>query len=118
MGNYKLNLILLLIITNIISTISQSCSSNLECKDTGCCHDDVCSPKSDCKKRNKFCYGFVGVGAFIILVIIVIYFIRKIKQTKRHLEHLRRTDPSALLNRSRRISMNQIPPSMIPTNNN
>ena len=95
MSNHRLFLILFLLIINIISTLSQSCTSNLECKDTGCCKDDQCTDDSECKRRNKFCYGFVGVGAFVVLVVIIIYFIRKIKQTKKHLEYLRKTDASA-----------------------
>ena len=118
MGNNKFIFILLLLIINIINTISQHCSSNLECKETGCCHDDQCSPKSDCKKRNKFCYGFVGLGAFVILVIIIIYFIRKIKQTKRHLEHLRRTDPSQLLKNRRRSQIIPTIPNINTTQTN
>ena len=92
----KKNIFIFLIITiNIINVLSQKCSTNLECKETGCCKDDKCSPKSDCRKRNKLCYAFVGVGAFVVLVVIIIYFIRKIKQTKKHLEYLRKTDASA-----------------------
>ena len=88
---------ILIIILNVDTILSQQeCSTNLECKETGCCHKDVCSDASECKKRNKFCYIFVGVGAFIIIVIITIYFIRKIRETKKHLEYLRKTDPGSL----------------------
>ena len=96
--DYKKNIIfILIIIFNIINiSLQQSCSTNLECKETGCCHDNVCSENSECKRRNKFCYIFVGVGAFIIIIIIIIYFIRKIRETKKHLEYLRKTDPGSL----------------------
>ena len=89
-------IIILISITNIISQTPQECITNLECKDTGCCHDKVCSDSGKCKKRNKFCYGFVGVGAFVITAIIIIHFTRKIKETKQHLEMLRKTDPGSL----------------------
>ena len=94
--------VFLIIILNIV--ISQQCTTNLECKETGCCHNDVCSEASECKKRNRLCYIFVGVGAFIIIVIITIYFIRKIRETKNHLEYLRKTDPGSLS----RLSQKQI----------
>ena len=42
------------------------------------------------------CYAFVGVGAFVVLVIIIVYFYCKIKETKKHLEYLKKTDPSSL----------------------
>ncbi len=68
----------------------------MECKQTGCCHDNFCSENKKCKRRNKLCYAFVGVGAFVIIIIIIIYFIRKIRETKKHLEYLRKTDPGSL----------------------
>ena len=92
-------LIYVILLINFTYIQSQQCSTNLECKDTGCCKDDKCSPKSDCRKRNKLCYAFVGVGAFVVLVLIVIYFIRKIKETKKHLEYLKNTDPGSLTRR-------------------
>ena len=117
MSNHRLFLILFLLIINIISTLSQSCYSNLECKSTGCCHDNKCSEKSDCRKRNKLCYAFVGVGAFVVLVVIIIYFVRKIRETKKHLEYLRKTDPGSLTRREQfRMSQNQN--TMVPTQTN
>ena len=99
----------LIIFSYILSVVkSQPCSTNLECKMTGCCHDDVCSDEGKCKKRNKFCYAFVGVGAFIIIVIIIVYFIGKIKATKKQLEYLKKTDPGSL-SRNRRNSQAQLP---------
>ena len=105
--------ILLIAIINISNIFSQSCSTNLECKDTGCCHDGKCSEDSECRRRNKFCYIFVGVGAFVVLVIIVIYFVRKIRETKKHLEYLRKTDPGSLTRREQ-FRLSQKPPSIIP----
>ena len=114
----KKNIFIFLIITiNIINVLSQKCSTNLECKETGCCKDDKCSPKSDCRKRNKLCYTFVGVGAFVVLILIVIYFIRKIKETKKHLEYLRKTDPGSLTRREQ-FRLSQVPASGIPTYTN
>ena len=117
MGNQKFFFIILIIAINLISIEYQSCSTNLECKETGCCKDDKCSPKSDCRKRNKLCYAFVGVGAFVVLILIIIYFLRKIKETKKHLEYLKKTDPGSLT-RKEEFRQSQIPPSMIPTHTN
>ena len=100
----KYFLIYFTILINNIYTQTLRCSTNLECKDTGCCKDNKCSPKGDCRKRNKLCYAFVGVGAFIVLVLIVIYFIRKIKETKKHLEYLKNTDPGSLTRRQDNIT--------------
>ena len=86
----------LIFLINISNISSQECSTNLECKDTGCCHNGECSDSGKCKKRNKFCYGFVGVGAFIVTALIIIHFTRKIKETKKHLLLLRKTDPGSL----------------------
>ena len=100
----KYFLIYFTILINNIYTQTLRCSTNLECKDTGCCKDNKCSPKGDCRRRNKLCYAFVGVGAFIVLVLIVIYFIRKIKETKKHLEYLKNTDPGSLTRRQDNIT--------------
>jgi hypothetical protein len=100
----KYFLIYFIILINNIYTQTLRCSTNLECKDTGCCKDNKCSPKGDCRRRNKLCYAFVGVGAFVVLVVIVIYFIRKIKETKKHLEYLKNTDPGSLTRRQDNIT--------------
>ena len=96
MFNKKFFIILLILISNISKIFSQKCTTNLDCKNTGCCHDDRCSDKSECRRRNKLCYAFVGVGAFVVLIIIIIYFVCKIKETKKHLQYLKKTDPSTL----------------------
>ena len=102
----KYFLILTIIIINFLCISAQRCSSNLECKETGCCHDDKCQDESKCKKRNKFCYGFVGLGAFLMNVIIVMYFIKKIKETKSDLEYQRKTEPGSLARRTRNNVLN------------
>ena len=117
MGNNRLLFILLIIVTTFSNIFSQSCTTNLECKDTGCCHDDVCSEKNKCRRRNKLCYAFVGVGAFVVLVLIIIYFVRKIRETKKHLEYLRKTDPGSLT-RIEQFRLSQKPPSTIPAQTN
>ena len=117
MFNKKFFIILIVVISNISEIFSQKCSTNLECKNTGCCHDDKCSDKSECRRRNKLCYAFVGVGAFVVLVFIVIYFVRKIRETKKHLEYLRKTDPGSLTRREQfRLSLKQS--AMVPTQTN
>ena len=92
----KFILILFIFILNINNIESQSCKTNLECKETGCCHKNVCESKGKCKKRNRLCYAFVGVGAFVVNVLIIIYSIRKIRETKNHLEYLRKTEFGSL----------------------
>ena len=109
-------IIILISIVNIISQTTQECITNLECKDTGCCHDSVCSDSSKCKKRNKFCYGFVGVGAFVITILIIFHFTRKIRETKQHLEMLRKTDPGSL-SRNEKYRLSQVPKDMTENKN-
>ena len=70
--NKNLLIFFILLINTIYSQVLK-CSTNLECKDSGCCKDNKCSPKSDCRMRNKLCYAFVGVGAFVVLVFILIF---------------------------------------------
>ena len=101
--NKNLLIFFILLINTIYSQVLK-CSTNLECKDSGCCKDNKCSPKGDCRRRNKLCYAFVGVGAFVVLVFILIYFFRKIKETKKHLEYLKNTDPGSLTRRQDNIA--------------
>ena len=108
--------LILILLINIVNVISQQCTTNLECKDSGCCHKGECSKSSKCKKRNKFCYGFVGLGAFIITAIIIIHFTRKISETKKHLDLLRKTDPGSL-SRNEKYRLSQKPKEIVPTNN-
>ena len=116
MVHKRILFIVLILILNFINI--EACSTNLECKETGCCHDSVCDSKSKCKKRNKLCYAFVGVGAFVVNVLIAIYFIRKIRETKRHLEYLRKTELGSL-SRDREYRESRIPRNAaIPTNQN
>ena len=105
MENKKYLFAIFILLLNVDIVLSQqACSTNLECKETGCCHKDICTEASECKKINHLCYIFVGVGAFVIIVIITIYFIRKIRETKKHLEYLKKTDPGSLsrLNREKK----------------
>ena len=62
-----------------------SCETNLDCQDTGCCHDRQCSSASECKRINKIAYGLIGVGGFITLVLIFIYFYCTIRSTYREI---------------------------------
>ena len=117
MGNFKILFIFVILIINIINASSQKCSTSLECKETGCCHDNKCSEKNECRRRNKLCYAFVGVGAFVILIFIVIYFVRKIRETKKHLEYLRKTDPGSLTRREQ-FRLSEKPPANIPMQTN
>ena len=112
----KCFLYFLIVILNITNIFSQECSTNLECKETGCCHSGQCSNSRKCKKRNKFCYLFVGVGAFVVTAIIIIHFTRKIKETKKHLELLRKTDPGSL-SRNEKYRASQIPKEMLANQN-
>ena len=109
--------IFLIFILYFINIEAQACSTNMECKETGCCHDNACESKSKCKKRNKLCYAFVGIGAFVVNVLIAIYFIRKIRETKRHLEYLRKTELGSL-SRERQYRESQFPKNTIPTTQN
>ena len=79
-----------------ISIISQifaiNCSTNLECLETGCCHDGNCSPASKCKRINKICYGLVGCAGFIFIGIAFLAFFFKIKKTRKSVLALKKID--------------------------
>ena len=94
--NYS-KLILLLIILELeqvlnarISTLY--CYTNLECLETGCCHDNECSPASKCKRINKLCYGLVGAAGFIFIGLAFLVFFFKIKKTRKKVLALKKID--------------------------
>ena len=83
--NSKFVKIIYLFLILIFSINCQACDTNLDCQDTGCCHNNRCSSASKCQKINKIAYGLIGVGGFITLVLILIYFYCTIRSTYREI---------------------------------
>ncbi len=68
------------------------CHTNLECLDTGCCHDSRCTSPSKCKKINKITYALVGCAGFIFIGLSFLVFIFKIKKTRKSVLELKKID--------------------------
>ncbi len=90
-------ILLFFIISNInkalnTTTSTTHCYTNLECLDTGCCHNEKCSSASKCKKINNICYGLVGVAGFIFIGIAFLAFFFKIKKTRKSVLALKKID--------------------------
>ena len=69
-----------------------SCYTNLECLKTGCCRNHQCVETSKCSKINKISYGLISVAAFIIIVLNFLYFLWKIKKTRKVVLELKKLD--------------------------
>ena len=83
----------ILILNQLLNAITSThCYTNLECLETGCCHNDICSPASKCKKVNKICYGLVGCAGFIFIGITFLAFFFKIKKTRKSVLALKKID--------------------------
>ena len=86
---------LLIIIINQVSNNRTSylyCHTNLECLDTGCCHDSRCTSASKCKKINKITYSLVGCAGIIFIGLSFLVFIFKIKKTRKSVLELKNID--------------------------
>ena len=82
----------LIIILIIEKTYEIKCTTNFDCVDTGCCHNNKCDKLSECQKVNKLCYGLVGAAGFIIIALTIIYFWWKIKKTRKFVLELKKLD--------------------------
>ena len=85
---------IILIINQISDAITEinRCETNLECLDTGCCHNNECSSSSKCKRVNKICYGLVGGAGFIFIGLAFLSFFFKIKKTRKTVMELKKID--------------------------
>ena len=90
MKNIFLVLILFSLLNNIIST--NKCNTNLECLETGCCHDNECDEASKCNRINKISYGLIGGAGFILILLNFLYFFYKIKKTRKIVLELKKID--------------------------
>ena len=86
--------LLIIIINHVLNnrTTYLYCHTNLECLDTGCCHDNRCTSPSKCKKINKITYALVGCAGFIFIGLSFLVFFFKIKKTKKSVMELKKID--------------------------
>ena len=84
-------IVILTISFNKILSQSQ-CNTNLECLDTGCCHDHICSTASKCNRINKISYGLIGGAGLILIILNFLYFCYKIKKTRKIVLELKKID--------------------------
>lgn len=82
----------LIIILIIEKTYQIKCTTNFDCIETGCCYDNRCDKMSKCQRVNKICYGLVGTAGFIIIALTFLYFLYKIKKTRKIVLELKKLD--------------------------
>ena len=97
MKNCRYKIILFFIITKIEYVLNDiitqiHCYTNLECLETGCCHDNQCSSASKCKKVNKICYTLVGCAGLIFIGIAFLVFFFKIKKIRKSVLAVKKID--------------------------
>ena len=97
MKNYRFNIILFIIILKINQVLNDfmtkiHCYTNLECLETGCCHESICSSASKCKKVNKICYTLVGCAGLIFIAIAFLIFFFKIKKIRKSVLAVKKID--------------------------
>jgi hypothetical protein len=92
-------LFLLSKINRVLNDKSTYCYTNLECLDTGCCHDHFCAKSSKCTKINKITYGLVGVAGIIFIGITFLTFFFKMRKTKKSVLALKKIDDNFYLKR-------------------
>ena len=90
MKNVFLIVILSISLNKVIS--QTQCNTNLECLDTGCCHDHICSKASKCNRINKISYGLIGGAGLILIILNFLYFCYKIKKTRKIVLELKKID--------------------------
>jgi hypothetical protein len=71
-------------------TLQQTtCSSNLECTQTACCKEGKCVEFDICIDDIRNIYIAIGIVGFLFLIVIFIYFIWSISQTRKNVKKLR-----------------------------
>ena len=91
----RLNFLYFFLIINFVlndTTQIIHCYTNLECLDTGCCHDNKCTKASKCERINKITYALVGCAGFIFIGLTFLVFFFKIKKTKESVLALKKID--------------------------
>ena len=89
----KIKFIFIVLLTLLIPIISQNrCYTNLECIETGCCHEEKCDESSKCKRINKISYALVGTAGFIFIGLTFLVFFFKIKKTRKSILELKKID--------------------------
>ena len=68
------------------------CNTNLECLDTGCCHHHQCEKASKCNRINKISYGLIGGAGLILILLNILFFVYKIKKTRKEVLELKKID--------------------------
>jgi hypothetical protein len=68
---------------------ADTCKSNLECTTTACCKEGQCINNEECKKDIRNVYIAVGMVGLGFIIIISIYFIWSIRETRKNVRKLR-----------------------------
>lgn len=81
---YFLSLLLILKLS-----LTASCVSSLECQTTACCKEGECVDNAECRKDVRNVYLAVGLVGLGFIIIISIYFIWSIRETRKNVRKLR-----------------------------
>jgi hypothetical protein len=72
-----------------IFSAADTCISNLECTATACCKNGICVDHEDCRRDIRNVYLAVGMVGLGFIIIISIYFIWSIRETRKNVRKLR-----------------------------
>ena len=94
---FRLNILFFLFISKINQILNAPisytyCHTNLECLETGCCHNDRCDEPSKCKRVNKITYALIGCAGFIFIALSFLVFFFKIKKTRKSILEIKKID--------------------------
>lgn len=87
----KMFYVLLLKLISIITT-ADACISNLECTTTACCKEGQCVEHESCKRDIRNVYLAVGLVGLGFIIVISIYFVWSIRETRKNVRKLRDTE--------------------------
>jgi hypothetical protein len=85
----KMFFVICLIIINFFSAQNNTCVSNLECTTTACCKEGICVEHDECRKDIRNVYIAVGMVGLGFIIIISIYFVWSIRETRKNVRMLR-----------------------------
>lgn len=66
----------------------EECITNFECRSTVCCRDYKCVESSECKTDVTNTYIYVGIIAVVFLVLVIIFFVRAIRETRKSVNEI------------------------------